>query len=713
MDSKSTLIQLAIIAGVLYFIACGVYFYIWRTKNLARLDKVLHKIFYLKNLLTLWLNHIKNNKWIQKFRFFFVFQRSDPQNHSVNKPSSFLHTSIELGIIALWALWVGKAYLNLDPSVIPFGREYGNAIVYHHTWIRALQCGWCAVWNGSEAGGYPMLGVFASSTFHPLVIITTLLLGVTSGAKITLIVSLWVAGIAQWWLAHELRLGKAARIWSACIAVAAGHITGKMQSGSFWGVVAMAMISLIFASMIAVYREKGKKFTVLLGFIGASAMLSGNGYLQAGFLATIPSLLILLINSSGKIKKIWRDFLLAFVLACLLAAPLLIPVIHFGSNFQKNASLNFETAQSIKYLPLNLVIDDWSYYLNDGVLNKKPFPALYIIYIGWIPVILAIIGLFGYKRNDRPIAWYMALSILQIFLAASATSLKWVIDFIPQVAYLRFSSVISGLAVPLILGFMAYGIDYLLVIEWPTFRLQYQSEKISLSTRWVLIPLFFMSINSVYEFSKHLLYTYSQQENVIPILSALKTDDSQWVNPPYGEQYFMEPAIAMGLKISPGVQFWKWQGRRAPDPYLLASRAGSLKEELETIDTIGDIEIFKVPDRFYASIQTTGDEVIPCTAQGTGGLINVDCDSPSDGTLRIMENYFNGWQVWMDGQPVPLTMGQLWLTTKSPPGKHTFTFQYLPWDVPLGICLAIIGLIIAIRVWKSADKSEPPVNMLQ
>lgn len=695
MDSNSILIA----AGILYFAACGLYFYNRLTKkNDHRFQKsnffFVSKMAHLGNRIKLWVTSL-----IPKVNF-------------LNNNRTLLGTLLELGIIALWALWVGQAYLNFDPLAIPNGREYFTQIQQHHTWTRALQCGWCAIWNGNEAGGYPMLGIPFSSAFHPIVILTTLLWGVTTGAKIAMIIALWFAGLAQWWLAYELKLGKIARIWTACLAVAAGHITGKMESGFFTGIIGIAMFSLLFASMIAVYHEKGKKFIALLGVVGASAILSGGGYLQACFLGVTPSLLVLLVSRNGKIKKIWRDFLLGLVIACLLAAPLLIPMLNFMPNFAKNTSPDFETAQSIKYMPLNLVIDDWVYYQSDGILNKGPFPSLYIMYIGWIPVILAIMGLFVHKRDQRPIVWYILLTVLQIFLFASATSLKWVVDIIPAVANIRFSSVVSGLAVPLILGLTAYGIEYLLTIEWPTLHLQYQAEEFSFSTRWLLVIPFLISLSSVYQFSKFSIYTHPLEPDVISTITALKTADSQWVNTPFGEQYFIEPAVAMGLKISPGFQMWVWKDKQTPQPSLMASRVGPPAETYQKISSVSGLEIYQNPDLSYASIQI-GDEVIPCAAQSTGGLIKVNCDSTTAGTLVVQENYIRGWQVQMDDQPATIMVKDSWLAANAPAGKHTFTFQYLPWDVPLGILLAIVGLIVTIRVWKSGAESKSTLNMPQ
>lgn len=36
---------------------------------------------------------------------------------------------VEWALILIWALWVGRAYLDLDPVVAPLGREFGEHAV--------------------------------------------------------------------------------------------------------------------------------------------------------------------------------------------------------------------------------------------------------------------------------------------------------------------------------------------------------------------------------------------------------------------------------------------------------------------------------------------------------------------------------------------------------------------------------------------------------
>lgn len=59
----------------------------------------------------------------------------------------------------------------------------------------------------------------------------------------------------------------------------------------------------------------------------------------------------------------------------------------------------------------------------------------------------------------------------------------------------------------------------------------------------------------------------------------------------------------------------------------------------------------------------------------------------------------------MDGEPVSL-VGEQWLEVEAPAGEHIYEFRYLPWDVPLGLALSFLGIILCVWLWflHSEDK---------
>src|SRR3990172_5683329 len=154
----------------------------------------------------------------------------------------------EWAIIGLWAAWVGRAFLNSNIFDWPVGREFGSQVLSHHLWVQMQRCGLCALWNGQVNGGYPALADVFGSSLHPVVMVTTLMLGVVNGVKATFIISLGLAGLAQWWIARTLGTGRVARLWSAFLVIVGGHLATRLDVAAFDLVTSTATCSLALAA---------------------------------------------------------------------------------------------------------------------------------------------------------------------------------------------------------------------------------------------------------------------------------------------------------------------------------------------------------------------------------------------------------------------------------------------------------------------------------
>ncbi len=613
---------------------------------------------------------------------------------------SRLWTGFELVLIALWGVWVTRGYLPLDPHQVPLGRESLSAIQTHHLWTNFIQCGWCALWNGSARGGVPAFVDPHGSMLHPIVTLTTLLWGVVDGAKVALILSFILAGVAQWWLAKELGLGRLPRVWSGLMAIVGGHLAYRMELGAFGVVLATAMCSFFFPAALRVHRVGNRRSVVLLGVCLASAILAGQGYMQIGLLAAVPSLLALLITSDRKLAKEWKGYLGAAGIALLLAAPFIVPLVHFSPNFGKAVDPQFGAAQPLEFLPLNLVINDPAFYATDS-LQKLPFPHLYVMFVGWIPVILAVIGLGSGAMGLWRERVFLGTATIIEFLVASAVLLRWLVPVWSGVGGIRNPPQIAGLAVPAILGLSAIGLERLMRLEWPTLSLSGASPSGrvlgGLSLAWLLVVPLVFALSEAYRFGHGWLDTVELRSGVEDVLHQLQTPSSEWVSTPFGEHFFIEPATALGLKLSPGIMTWFWKDRPPPLARLEAARAGPPEGSVQEVAIEDGIPIYVRSSEHYASVQHSG-VVSPCDARSTAGVITVTCDAELNGNLIVEENNWVGWRAWRDGNRVQLHESR-WLEVEAPAGRHEYVFRYLPWDVPLGIGLAVVGLVLCAWMW--------------
>ncbi len=612
-----------------------------------------------------------------------------------------LLTAAELFFLLLWTLFITAPYLNFDPARSPAGSEFQGNIQTHHVWTWLTQCGSCAFWFGGANGGWPVAADVNAATLHPLIAGATLFWGVVNGSKVALAAAFLMAGLAQWWLARALGVGRIGRTWSACLAVAAGHLATRMDLGSISMVLSTASAAFVWPPIIALCRGGRRRDAVWLGIALGLLVLSGNGYMQVGTAFLLPVTLLLIRRERVRLASLLG---LAAGIAILIAAPVLLPFVHFLPEFNKALEPTFPWSQPFGYVPLNLVISDHSFYLIKA-LGHEPYSAPYALFVGWVPVLLGLWGLGGHRagRQRRETLFLASLAVIAFWLASAAPfrlllkalPLPQLIGFLSGV---RNTAFMAGLAVPPILALSAIGLDRLLDAPWPGLVLAGPGPwGAFVGLRWLLaIPLIW-ALLAVREFGKSSIRLVTVPPYVPSVLAALKTEDLQWVSTPLGEQYWIGPAVSRGMKLGENAYLtWEWRGRHSPLPVLAATN-GETPSGMAPQSVVNGIRIFSAPPgREYASVLHRDGTRTVCTAHGVGGNIDVLCDAPSPGALTVLENSWSGWKARTASGPVTLRPGPR-LAVNLPAGRSVVQFRYRPWDLPLGLLLCVGGIALCVR----------------
>jgi hypothetical protein len=428
--------------------------------------------------------------------------------------------------------------------------------------------------------------------------------------------------------------------------------------------------------------------------------------------------LLLLPWERDHLRLLARRFGLALGLGLLLAAPFLLPLLHFMPQFAKDLEVGFPSAQPFTFVPLNFVIDDLKFYSSD-MLHKNPYPFPYPLFIGWFPVLLALWALRGARDRleQRTILFLVTVALIALWVV-SAVPLIWLSALpIPGLAAglagIRYPSMVGGLAVPAVLGLSAIGLDRVLRWNWPRLRLTFALQSgagfpIAPDFRWLLVIPLVLALNDARAFGSTWLTTTRLPPVVSRVLDAIRTPDLEWVYIPLGEHFFVEPAVAGGLKIADDMRTWRWNNRPNPDAVFEVGAGSGARPGVEPAQTVEGYTIYKAPPgREYAAITHSDGTRTVCQAQGTGGDIDVTCDAPRDGVLSVRENSWTGWQAQAEGRSLDVQSAR-WLTVNLPAGPHVVQFRYRPWDVPLGIVLALSGVALAVYQWR---KPDPPVTL--
>jgi len=631
-----------------------------------------------------------------------------------------LYPYLEVSAVVLWAAWFGRGLLDLNPNLWPAGGEFAMGIQSNYIWTLLGRCGACVFWNGFTQGGVPAFVDLHGAPLHPLVIVTTLIWGPVNGAKITVVSSLALAGLAQWWLARRLGLGLVARLWSGGLAVVAGHVAGRLEIGLVPLVISAASACLVIAAALDLALAPSRRSAVRLGLLLGLALLSGQGYFQAGLgLSLAPALLVLLMNRQWRLAPAWREFAAAGVIGLLVAAVLLVPVVRFAPHLDKFTDPAFEAAQPAAYAPLNLVIGDPAFFYTDS-LDKQTYPYLYANYIGWAPVLLALAALYFVPKDKARLLAFFVVGIILAYLASGAITLRLLALVVPGLAQgLRNPSIIAALAVPLVLALAAWAIDRLLRLEWPRLTLSLASSAVPgptlvLPTVWLLLaPVLIWSLASAYRTNRTWLRTAERHPGVPQVIGAMAElvppGQSQWVQPPWGEHFWLPDALALNLKLADYYRPWKWRGSALPEPYVLGIRDPDAATWPGYYATVDSVNIVLQSDRTYAFVETPAGKV-PCAAAAQGGNIDVTCETTEPGRLVVREHWLSGWGVTLDGEGAALAAGD-WLTVPAPAGSHAYQFRYRPWDVTLGLLLTLTGLGLSVYWWRRSGPVSPrPVS---
>jgi hypothetical protein len=621
---------------------------------------------------------------------------------------SFLKIYFQWFVILFWALWIGRAYLDLSFNAWPSGgKDYVQIMQNQYIWTLLPKCGACFFWNGLTNGGAPAFIDILAGWLHPITILATLKYGLFNSGKVIVLASLVMAGIAQWWLGKVFNLSPTSRMWTSLLFVSSGALTGRMEIGSVALVLSTAACTLVIPPAINLARYGGIKNTIVLGIILGLALISGQGYLQIGLLFSITPMILILVmeNSPDKflyIRSNWRYFVFALLLAALIAAPLLVPLAHISPTFSKDGDTTFSSSQPLQYTVLNLVINDPDFFYGN-VLGKSAYPFRYINYIGWIPVLFALWGIIHAFKHSKKLLIAICVAAGLALIASSSELFKWLSVIISEntLAGLRNPGVIQGLAVPYILVMAGLGVDDWFAKKWPKISLNLLATNHGLfaintdTIKWLLLLLLMgLALKSTADFSKRWLYVDKAPFDLNELIKPLVTADAQWVQPPYGEAAWLLPAIDHGMKIRAYYLPWGIGTPDLPKAYLEMTRTKEDVNLPEYKETIGDLQVLARPENVYASIGD-GQTTKTCQATSIGGIIDVNCENSISGVLTVLERSWDGWAVWVDGQKQPLLAGP-WLAVKTSPGKHLISFRYQPWDAPLGIGLAFLGWAIAI-----------------
>ena len=633
---------------------------------------------------------VKSHSHMKKF-----FRKLSPSQHLYEYAS-------ELIPLLILAFFMAAPYLDFRQDYHPNGYEYYVMTVTHYVWNLLPKCGTCVFWNGLLNGGMPAFADLLGAVLHPLVILTTLIWGVINGSKVIIIVTMIMSGISMWWFAKELEVRRLSRIWISLFGVVGGYLIGRLESGNIVLALSVASASLLFPMVLRLAKQPTYRRIAALAVLMALTWLSGEGYIQLGVvLAWFPAFLWLLYETGKKKQEKWIAFGKSLFISGLLCGLLIVPSAHFLPSMDKDSCPNLPDLQPMRYLPLNLVIGD-SALMGQTYLGMDTFPYSHINFIDWIPIIFAVIaGYFVFQQKNKKVYGAIYLSILLALVFSTREIYIFLIPHLPFLEKLCSMSDSSSLMVPPILVMAAWGLDRLFDLKWPRLSMgngQKDEKEKSISIKWlILIPVLVLSFSNIIPFDKNYLNIH---QNVIQAdeFAFARINDAQWVG---GPANWLPTLLDENRKVIMWDRHVTWKNRPRLAGYI--DFINNPDNTMQIVAQLKDFVVIRRPDELYASVKTNNNNIIKCAAVSLGGDINVNCNTPTQGILTVLDYQYNGWYAWVDGKSQSLLAGD-WLSVNALPGKHTYTFRYRPWDVYLGGLLSLLGMGVVIWLWIKKDE---------
>ena len=623
-----------------------------------------------------------------------------PNRNAHDKPGT-LEYFYEIALITLFSLWVGRIYINFNP--LEYIGSQGNDNFFLGLFnllplTRLFHCGACILWNGSLNGGTPAFGNPQSLIAHPLVALFTLIFGALNGYKLLAAATIVIGALSQWWIAKALGLGRIGRLWSGIFAAVAGHLAWPFFSA---GNVAFstACTSLAIASGLQFALKTDRKNAVVFGILAGLSFLAGNAIISVGFLVfIIPALLFIILGREIKKWCVLQELLLSVLISILVAAIYIIPSFSFIGKYQ--AASAPQITQALEYIPVNLIARDPAYF-NNELLGKSTPSEYFGLYIGWLPVIFAVVAWRLIPREKLKLFWFFLVSILLLLFLSSTGLYNWILNIgSGSLITTQVPASVLGLVVVMVLGLSAWGLD----LAWNKITVDLIISRgkdrpdLKVNPRWFLLMPLLISLVNTYNFNQTFRTLDMVPHDLALAARSLAANEARWVSPPTDNWSYSAISTLDNIKITSQYESWSLPDRPAPPASISATMDLGSSNSPDFYKLVGPVVFLKSGDVTYASVTTLSGKIEPCSAIADGGWIKVTCDTTESGNLQVYENNWNGWKVRIDGSRAHLLSGN-WLNVDAPQGPHIYSFRYLPWDVPIGYCLFTLGLFFSLWLW--------------
>lgn len=655
---------------------------------------------------------------------------------------------LELAIVGGVMYVFSERLLEFDEGLIPSGIEFEGvagviAVAYHS--IREF--GEFPLWNPFLSTGVPYLGQPYCHLFNPFVSVPGIILGPLNGPKVAMVVAYLLGGFGQYCLASVLGLSRPVRVWSALLFAMSGPTVLHFWAGHYAIGIVAPFIPLTFALTIQAMRSPNRVWPPLAGLSFALLLFSGMPY---HVIFTIPGLLIVGLFyvvrwEPGRPPTVDVGAASRGVAAGLWAAGFsalqLLPLIESYPFVLKDTDPFLRGSRNLLATFQNFFISDPDFYTSRGMITHDHYA-----YVSLLPLAGLIAAPLAWRTGRRKELVLVAVLFLfyLCWAAAKHTFFRFIYDWIPWLYHIRGPTNALVPTAPFLIVAAGFGIDAVLRSCWTGVRRrggQLAAFAVAAAFAVGLVGLVMAASGAdIYSANGRfvgIVKRFPDHEHIARYLRQL--DRSLYsvalVDGSFGVSL---PLYDYHIKKLPTPWPWKPQLFAPPEGRTLEARPkyallfSDRKPKDFDATTLGAVRgrtVYLLPSSPpYASLVSSSRFEAPADGPWKGirevdarlvsyRTIEVVADAgPGEDRLLILESYYPGWSVEIDGRSKRRAenLGGF-NSTRALPGTHTYRFTFESTTFSRGLAISLgtvlgVGLLAAAALLRGRLKIRSPVR---
>ena len=525
------------------------------------------------------------------------------------------------------------------------------------------------LWNPFIRGGVSLAGNTLNHVWGPC-FIPILLFGSVTGVKVCFFLYLLIAQCGMFLLSRYHGLSRESAFLSSLLYSLGGVYAHRLTHGHFeW--IAIAWIPFIILAVHQNTARLNKKNLCWGGLCAAFLFLDGGPY-QFAFLGVFLAFYITLLAIQSKSLRPLAAVTIIFIIGASLASIKLIPMYEMVTKYpREGGEFGFygltepPPASSMLY---QMFLSRNQHHDPDAWM---PYKLNVGCYVGWIPLLLACVGIGTRSRKNWPLI-VAGLVIFWIMLGPSAPVDIWhSLSALPGLTMLRIPSRFNVFALFTIALLAGEGMEML-------------KEKAHNMKRVRFIPIFIVALIAL-----DLLWVNGKVFRVAfcipPIPAEAKGDFKNYAQSPYLEHYRNRALYRIFHNL-----------RSAVLPAVRENRG--VIDTFSTIDCVAHAFSFDDPRyRGEAWFEEEAGKVIRVTV--TPNRIKITTNGAGK-TLFINQNYDSGWKA-RGAQPGAISVRNGLISADLSPGQREIELVYFPYSFLAGTLITLISWLLLLYGWLS------------